>query len=164
MSGTLASFGRSNLEDNSVSDNSGVASQGEGGQPGLIQRADNLLPLLETVPTQQQQIPVISVILPVHPPISPNYSQFRFHPSPSENECQLLGLDRIPGRPLVSCPTSRGLSCSPSTRSHCLFSHTPCPRILSVGITIGIPLHSLCLLLGVSLLAAQCGTTGQKSS
>ena len=107
VSGTLASFGRSNLEDNSVSDNSGVASPGEGGQPGLIQRADNLLPLLETVPTQQQQIPVISVILPVHPPISPNFSQFQFHPSPSDNECQLLGLDRIPGRPIVSL---RGLA------------------------------------------------------
>ena len=44
VSGTLASFGRSTLEDNSVGDNSGVASNSEEGQPGLIQRAENLPP------------------------------------------------------------------------------------------------------------------------
>ena len=108
---TLASFGRSNhSEDNPSADNSGVPSQAGGEQPGLIQGADYLPQLLETVPTPINPVPVI---LPLHPPTSPPHTHFQF--PPSESDCQLLGVERIPGRPFVSCPSSRGHSCSSAT-------------------------------------------------
>ena len=133
------------------------------------------LPPIPRFPPHPSNFPFQSrnpdVTLPPFPPISPFYTHFPFPPVP---DCHLTGSDRTPGRArksVLSCPTSRGFACSPSTPS------IPVPQLdsttltrltalccqLSVGTTIVSHLHSPCQLAGPAFSPAiHLSTTGQQ--
>ena len=77
-------------------------------------------------PTQNQFsefVPTLpSVYLPSHPPVSPIPTYFPFPPA----DCLYRGVARTPGsarQTVLSCPTSRGYSCSSGTLQ--LFQQEP---------------------------------------